>query len=151
MTPTLANTGSAATITVSDVTTGGTTPSGTLGWEGGALSGQGTDAVNRVVTVGDGTTTATATLTAANAATAAAARTAIQAAIDATALVGTATVGGSANRIDLAGLADGSNSLTVGGANVDERLRRRQDGHAGQHRLGGTKTSSSAGAQFSAQ
>ena len=115
-----ANTGTAATISVSDVTTGGTTPGGILGWEGAPLSGQGADAVNRVVTIGNGTTTATATLTSANAATAAAARTAIQAAIDATALVGTITVGGSANRINLAGLADGSNSLTVGGAKVDD-------------------------------
>ena len=114
-----ANTGTAATITVSDITKGGTTPTGTLGWEGGTLSGQGADAVSRIVTIGDGTTTATATLTTANAATAAAARTAIQAAIDATALVGTITVGGSANRINLTGLADGSNSITVGGADVD--------------------------------
>jgi flagellin-like hook-associated protein FlgL len=117
----LANTGTAATITVSDITKGGTTPTGTLGWEGSTLSGQGADAgPNKVVTISDGTTTATATLTAANAATAAAARGVIQAAIDATALVGTATVGGSGNRIDLAGLADGSNSLSVAGANVND-------------------------------
>ncbi len=117
-----ANTGTTATSDVSDVTTGGTAPSGHFGWEGGALHGQGTNAANRVVTIGDGTTTATATLTTANAATAAAARVAIQAAIDATALVGTISVGGSANRIDLAGLADGSNNITFGGANVDDVL-----------------------------
>jgi flagellin len=49
-----ANTGRVATITVSDVTTGGTAPSGTLGWEGGALFGQGANVfgAGRMVTPG---------------------------------------------------------------------------------------------------
>jgi hypothetical protein len=114
-----ANTGTGATISVNDVTTGGTAPSGALGWEGAMLFARGIDAVNRVVTISDGTTTATTTLTSVNASTAALARTEIQAAINLTLLNGTITVGGSANRIDLAGKADGSNSITVGGANVD--------------------------------
>jgi len=75
-------------------------------------------AVDRAITISDGTNTASITLTSANAGDASTARTYIQSQLTANNV--NATVGGSGNRIDLAGAADGSNSLTVGGANAND-------------------------------
>jgi flagellin-like hook-associated protein FlgL len=75
-------------------------------------------AVNRVITINNGTTTANITLTSANAATAATARAYIAAQLTAQNVTGI-TVGGIGNRIDLAGLANGSNSIAIGGAGAN--------------------------------
>ncbi len=78
----------------------------------------GSAAVDRVITVGDGTTTSNITLTSANGADAAAARVTIQAQLDADGI--DATVGGTGDRIDIVGATDGSNTITTGGAEADD-------------------------------
>lgn len=88
-----------------------------------SASGTGAAAVDRVIsissTVGSTTDTANITLTSGNASTAALARAEIAAQLTAQGVSGI-TVGGAGNNIDLAGLADGSNSISIGGANVDD-------------------------------
>ncbi len=66
------------------------------------------------VTISNGTTSADIVLHSGNAASAGAARSAIQSQLTAQGVTGV-TVGGTGNRIDLEGAADGSNSLSVGG------------------------------------
>ena len=74
----------------------------------------GTDGASKQVTISNGTDTATINLTSANAGTVTDARNYIQAQLTAQGVAGV-TVGGSGNRIDLAGAADGSNNISVGG------------------------------------
>jgi flagellin len=103
-----------------------TTDSDAIGWpfsyggSTGAHSAQGTDAVDRVVSISSAAgTTGNITLNSTNAATAAQARATIQSAIDGVpALQGTITVGGSGNNIDLRGAANGPGTFTVGGADA---------------------------------
>jgi flagellin len=67
------------------------------------------------ITISNGTNTASINLTGANAPDAATARSYIQSQLTSQGVTGI-TVGGSGNRIDLTGAADGSNTVTVGGA-----------------------------------
>jgi flagellin-like hook-associated protein FlgL len=67
------------------------------------------------ITISNGTTTANINLTDANAPDVTTARSYIQAQLTAQGVTGV-TVGGSGNRIDLTGAANGSNTVTVGGA-----------------------------------
>lgn len=118
-----ANTGTAKSINVDAITTGGTSPTTStatagLGWTGNPAAVAGTNAQTRSITISNGTATATLELTAANAGTASAARTYIADQLASQGVLGV-TVGGSGNRVDLAGLADGSNDVTVGGTGAD--------------------------------
>jgi len=67
------------------------------------------------ITISNGTSTASINLTGANAPDAATARSYIQSQLTSQGVTGI-TVGGSGNRIDLTGAANGSNTVTVGGA-----------------------------------
>ena len=113
----------ATALTVSGVTstgTGNATAVSALGISDAATTGQtntGADAVDRVITISDGANTSNITLTSANASTAADARTVITAALASDGV--NLTVGGTGNRIDLTGAADGTNSITIGGAGAD--------------------------------
>jgi len=87
----------------------------------GMASGTGTPGADagpsKSITISNGTATANITLTGTNAGNVSTARAYIQSQLTAQGVTGI-TVGGSGNRIDLAGAADGSNSITVGGANA---------------------------------
>ena len=112
-----AATGTGVTATVADL---GIANLGGVGETDTGTANQ--PAVDRIITITTAAgTTGNIVLTSANAATAAAARITIQNAINAVpGLNGTITVGGTGNRIDLSGATDGSNSITVGGADVDD-------------------------------
>ncbi len=77
----------------------------------------GASAGTKQITVSNGSATATINLTAANAGNVTDARAYIQAQLAAQGVSGI-TVGGTGNRIDLEGAADGSNTVTVGGADA---------------------------------
>ncbi|TPQ49054.1 hypothetical protein C2U72_20580 [Prosthecomicrobium hirschii] len=104
-------------VNINDGTTD--TPTNSTGFDGttGATGTAGTAAVaavDRVITISDGTNTANITLTAANAGDAATAASYINAQLTSAGITGTAT--NSSGTLSLAGAADGSNSLTIGGA-----------------------------------
>ena len=73
----------------------------------------GTDGTSQI-TISNGTNTATINLTTSNAPDVSTARSYIQSQLTAQGVTGV-TVGGTGNRIDLTGAADGSNNITVGG------------------------------------
>ena len=104
-------------VNINDGTTD--TPTNSTGFDGttGATGTAGTAAVaavDRVITISDGTNTANITLTAANAGDAATAASYINSQLTSAGITGTAT--NSSGTLSLAGAADGSNSLTIGGA-----------------------------------
>ncbi|KPL51734.1 hypothetical protein ABB55_05410 [Prosthecomicrobium hirschii] len=104
-------------VNINDGTTD--TPTNSTGFDGttGATGTAGTAAVaavDRVITISDGTNTANITLTAANAGDAATAASYINAQLTSAGITGTAT--NSSGTLSLAGAANGSNSLTIGGA-----------------------------------
>ncbi len=116
-----ANTAGATALTVDNFAVGGTGVIASAGDAGVTVAGQtdtGAAAQDRVITISNGTNTANITLTSANAGDAATARSYITAQLTAQSVSGI-TVGGTGNNIDLAGLADGTNSVTVGGAGAD--------------------------------
>ncbi|KQU96696.1 hypothetical protein ASC68_15170 [Devosia sp. Root105] len=124
--PNATATNSGNTVTISGTTSApvvisGTNSSGTMiGNSLGIVDGAGTaggPAGSKQVTIGNGTDTANITLTSANAGTITDARSYIQAQLTAQGVTGV-TVGGTGNRIDLEGAADGSNTITVGGADA---------------------------------
>ncbi|MBT9290606.1 flagellin N-terminal helical domain-containing protein [Prosthecodimorpha staleyi] len=89
---------------------------GTAGQTGTAGSAA-VAAVDRVITISDGTNTANITLTSANAGDAATAASYINSQLTSAGITGTAT--NSSGTLSLAGAANGSNSLTVGGADAN--------------------------------
>ncbi|WP_423068256.1 flagellin [Devosia sp. CN2-171] len=91
----------------------------TFGIAAGTGTAGSTTDLSKQVTISNGSATATITLTSANAGSVATARSYIQSQLTAQGVTGV-TVGGSGGRIDLAGAANGSNSITVGGADADD-------------------------------
>ncbi|MBT9290607.1 flagellin N-terminal helical domain-containing protein [Prosthecodimorpha staleyi] len=89
---------------------------GTAGQTGTAGSAA-VAAVDRVITISDGTNTANITLTSANAGDAATAASYINSQMTSAGITGTVT--NSSGTLSLAGAANGSNSLTVGGADAN--------------------------------
>jgi flagellin-like hook-associated protein FlgL len=121
---TATNSGNTVTIsgtTATPVVISGTGTSGSMAGNSlGIVDGAGTaggPSGSKQVTISNGTDTANITLTSANAGTITDARSYIQAQLTAQGVTGV-TVGGSGNRIDLEGAADGSNTITVGGADA---------------------------------
>jgi len=95
-----------------------------MDWAGGFTASYGAfgsasqppGAASKVIEISDGSQTASITLTTANAFTMSDARDYIQGQLDALGM--DITVGGAGTRIDLAGASDGSNTITVGGADA---------------------------------
>ena len=117
-----ANTGVGSSLAISIVTAGGTTPTAStasagLGWAA-AQNITGADAQTRTISIGNGAATANIVLTKENAGTAATARAYINSQLSAQGVTGI-TAGGANNRVDLAGMADGSNAVTVAGTGAD--------------------------------
>jgi flagellin-like hook-associated protein FlgL len=97
---------------------GGTITFGTsFGVSAAATSTDGTGGADKQITISNGTETASITLTSADAGSITDARSYIQSQLTAQGVTGI-TVGGTGNRIDLEGAADGSNTITVGGADA---------------------------------
>ncbi len=78
----------------------------------------GTSGTPKSITISNGSSTASITLNGSNAPDAATARSYIQSQLTAQGVTGI-TVGGTGNRIDLTGALDGSNTISVGGADAD--------------------------------